>query len=90
MEESLLLQELEALAAELAVDVRYEDLDSRGGLCRFGGRTCLLLNRNLTVSERVNLFAEGLADLPLEGVFMRPRVREFLERRVSKGDTRSV
>ncbi|MFC1526198.1 hypothetical protein ACFL6X_05230 [Candidatus Latescibacterota bacterium] len=89
MEESLLLQELEALAAELAVDVRYEDLDSRGGLCRFGGRTCLLLSRDLSVPERVDLFAEGLAGLPLEGVFMRPRVRELLERRASKADVRS-
>lgn len=78
------LQELEALAADLAVEVRYEDLGGRGGLCRFGGRTCLLVDRNLSVPERVDLFVRGLSALPLEGVFIRPHLRELLEGRAAE------
>ena len=76
-----LLRELEDLAADLAVDVRFEDLESAGGLCRYGGRTCLLVNRRLSVLERVDLISTELASLPLEDIFIRPRLRELLESR---------
>ena len=83
MDEALILQELENLAAKLAIEVIYDgDLeDSRGGLCRFGGGSCLYVNQALTVSERVGLFLSALASRPLDGVFVRPQVRELLEAR---------
>ena len=70
-----LLRELEDLAADLAVDVRFEDLESAGGLCRYGGRTCLLVNQRLSVLERVALMASELASLPLGEIFTRPQLR---------------
>jgi|AP95_1055475.scaffolds.fasta_scaffold02518_8 hypothetical protein len=76
-----LLTELEDLAADLAVDIRFEELESAGGLCRYGGRTCLLVNRRLSVLERVDLISTELASLPLEDIFIRPRLRELLESR---------
>ena len=76
-----LLRELEDLAADLAVDVRFEDLESAGGLCRYGGRTCLLVNQRLSVLERVALMASELASLPLGDIFIRPQLRELLESR---------
>lgn len=82
MDHARLLQELEAVAAELAVEVRREDLDgSRGGLCRLRGRTCILLDRSLSVPERVDLMVGALSQLALDDVFVRPAVRELLERR---------
>ena len=83
MNEALILQELEGLAAKLAIEVVYDgDLeDSRGGLCRFGGRSYLYVNQALTVSERVNLFLSVLAGRPLDGVFVKSQVRELLEAR---------
>ena len=76
MDESILLQELETLAEELSVEVRYEAFEGRGGLCRYGGKTYLILNDELDVGERVNLFCHALARLPLDAVFIRPQVRE--------------
>ena len=83
MEDAIILQELEALAAELSVELRYEDLqgESTGGLCRLGGRVCLFVDRTLSVAERVRLIVRELAELPLGGVFVRPGVRELLEAR---------
>ena len=82
MDHARLLQELEAVAAELAVEVRREDLDgSRGGLYRLRGRTCILLDRFLSVPERVDLMVGALSQLALDDVFVRPAVRELLERR---------
>ncbi len=84
METSVLLRELENLAAELDVDVRVEDLDeTSGGLCRYGGRTCLLINSQLSPPERVALIAAELASLPTGQIFVRPQVRELLESRTA-------
>jgi hypothetical protein len=80
MEEAIILQDLESLAAELAIEVLYDNLEeSRGGLCRVGGKSRLYINRSLSVAERIQLMVAELSDLPLEGVFLRPRVRELLE-----------
>ena len=84
MNEARLLQELEAVASELSVEVRHEDLEgSRGGLVRLRGRTCILLDRDLSIPERLELMARSLARLPLEDVFLRPAVRELLRDRAS-------
>ena len=80
MEEAIILQDLESLAAELAIEVLYDNLEeSRGGLCRVGGKSRLYINRSLSVAERIRLMVAELSDLPLESVFLRPRVRELLE-----------
>ena len=75
MDESILLQELETLAEELGVEVRYDAFEGRGGLCRYGGKTYLILSDELDVGERVNVFCRALARLPLDAVFIRPQVR---------------
>ena len=84
MENAQLLHSLEAVADELAVEIRHEDLEgSCGGLYRLRGRICILLDRNLSVSERVTLMVRSLAQLPLDGLFIPPAVRELLESRAS-------
>lgn len=87
MENAQLLQNLEAIAGELSVEIRLENLEdlggSRGGLFRLRGQPCILMDRNLSVPERVNLLARSLAQLPLDGVFMPPAVRELLESRAT-------
>jgi hypothetical protein len=80
MNETTLLQELEALAEELEIEVRYDSFEGRGGLCRYGGKTCLIVNRELGIEERLNLFAHALSQLSLDTVFVRPQVREYLEK----------
>lgn len=80
MDHAHLLQELESVATELSVEIRREDLEgSRSGLCRLRGRTCILLDRRLSVPERVAVLAHSLAGLDLGDVFLRPAVRELLE-----------
>ena len=79
MDESILLQELETVAEELGIEVRYDALEGRGGLCRYGGKTYLIASEDLNIGERVNLFCRALARLPLDTVFIRPQVRERIE-----------
>ena len=74
-----ILQELEALAERLTVEVRYEALDGRGGLCRFGGKWRLILNRSLSTEERIQILARELVRFPLDDLFVLPRIRTILE-----------
>lgn len=81
MSEGMLLQELEALAKRLGVDVRYASLEGRGGLCRYGGAIHLILSRSLAVSERIEGFLSALGHLDLGDVFVLPKIREMIEER---------
>ena len=81
MGESMLLQELEALAERLGVDVRYASLEGRGGLCRYGGAIHLILDRSLSVSERIEEFLSALGQLDLDDVCVLPKIREMIEER---------
>ena len=80
MDQAIILQELEALATDLAIEIRYDELDGSGGLCRYKGKTCLIVNRGLSVPERVRLFSRELSQFPLEDTFIRPQVRQLLAR----------
>ncbi len=83
MKHAILLQELESLAEQLSVEVRHEPLAGpRGGLCRLGDRDLILIDRNLPLAERVELMAQALSTLPLDDVFVRPDVRQLLEKRM--------
>ena len=80
MDDALILQELESLAAELDIELRYEDLDgAAGGLCRVRGRQSLILDRSLPAGERVSSLSRALAQCPFEDLFVRPQIRALLE-----------
>ena len=80
MDDAIVLQELETLAQELEVEVRYDDLDSDGGLCKYKGKSYLFVNRALSVPDRIGVLGRGLAAFPLEQLFIRPQVRKILQR----------
>ena len=82
MEDALL-----EVAARAGVTVRRESFDpatfaqvqKRGGLCRVGGLSFLLVDRGLSVIERVGVLADGLSGVALDAVSMAPAVRERIE-----------
>lgn len=80
MDDAILLQELETLVEGLDIEVRYDDFEGRGGLCRYGGRSYLIVNHELDTGARVRLLCRVLARLPIDSVFIRPQVREQIEK----------
>ena len=79
MDEALVVQELENLAAHLGIDIRYEPFEGDGGLCRLGDRYQVIVNRRLNTLERVRVLGTSLAQFPLDNVFVRPRIREVID-----------
>jgi len=81
MTDSQLLQEFEALAHRLGIPVSREDLmGGSGGLCTVRGQQRIILDFRLDVPTQVDILARGFAKLPLQGVFLKPSVRERIDR----------
>jgi hypothetical protein len=90
MTDTQLLQELEALAERLSIEVSTANLEGTpGGLCRYGGKWRVMVERRLTVPERVEVFLKALSRMPLEDMFVVPEVRERIEE-MAKGERRKA
>jgi len=85
MDASKLWLLLNELAGQLGVEVRLETLSQgeeyqvHGGLCRLGERLVAFVDRDLEMGARNRQLGRALAGLDLEGIYLRPAVRQFLE-----------
>jgi hypothetical protein len=66
MKPEVLLEQLEAAAAQLKVRVSYESLQSsvvHGGLCRVKGEYRIIVDKRATAEERMSTLATALAQV---------------------------
>ena len=85
MDEQHVLDQLEELACRLGIKVRYENIRKEagfypGGLCRLKGEPVLIVNKQSTLKERTAILARALKRFDLNRVYVRPGLREFLDR----------
>jgi hypothetical protein len=73
-----LLQELEELLARLSIPLRYEKGDFSGGLCRIEEQAHFILNKNLSLEQKLQILKNDIQQIDLEDHFIRPALREFL------------
>ena len=78
-----LLQHLETLAAQLKIEVRYENLSDEeipihSGGCKLSGRSLIIIDLHLPFMERARILASELSRYDLESLYVLPRVREFI------------
>ncbi len=73
-----LIQEIEALLEQLSIPIRYEKGNFKGGLCRINDEQLFILNKNLPLEQKLQIFREELTHLDLENIFIRPILREYL------------
>ncbi len=74
-----LQEELQELARQMGVTVRYERGDFEGGYCILKENKILLVNRRLQAHKKAAILAVGLNEIGLENVFIKPAVRHFIE-----------
>lgn len=74
------LRELEEVAARLSIPVEYQSGEMRGGLCRIGRSWRIIINRDLSLQEKIEILAESLAQVNLDSVYVAPRVRRYIGR----------
>lgn len=85
LEENTLLSQLEELAQGLDVEVRYEPMRREGpafpgGLCRLKGKYVLIIDSKVATWDKIEALAKGLHRFDLSQVYLRPGVREFLDK----------
>ncbi len=80
MKDEQLLERLLDLARSLDFDVRTDRGSFRDGACRVEGRQIIILNRTSPPARKVAALCAALSEIPLEGVFLLPAVREAIEK----------
>ena len=87
MDEEAIIDQLEELARGFGIQIRYEaikqDEESKrvaGGLCLLNGEYVLIINAKATGKDRIRTLAEALRHFNLDQIYIRPVLREILDR----------
>jgi len=85
VDDHIALDQLEALAYNLGIEVRYEkipqdDVTISGGLYRLRGKNVIVIDARATAKERIRTLVQALKPFDLSDVYIRPALREILER----------
>jgi hypothetical protein len=80
-----MLELLEALAHTMGIPIRYERMEGEtsfpsGGLCRIKGDHVIIVNISAAVEEKVRTLANALQRFDLSQVYLKPALRDFLEK----------
>ena len=84
MKHEELINELNELARQLGVTVRYEKGDFEGGYCILKESRLLLVNKRLMLMRKASVLALALREIGLDNVFIKPAVRQFIEDEVAR------
>lgn len=79
-----LAAELEDLAVQLGVTVRYEKGDFEGGFCILRDQKLMLVNKKLMPNRKAAVLAVALSEIGLDNVFIKPALREYIEDEVAR------
>lgn len=88
-----LCEEAKEIARRLGLRVREEILlrevgyHVRSGVCRVRGEEVILLDRNLSADERLQVLLDALEGRDLETHFLTPALRRLLEKRGPQAET---
>jgi hypothetical protein len=83
MEKERLCQHLEDIVRQLGISLRYESLhqsgySAKGGLCSINGKRHLIIEKTKKTPEKIKQLIQCLKEMDLEGVYIKPAVRDLL------------
>ncbi len=84
MKHEVLIQELQEVAAQLGVTIRYERGDFEGGYCILRDQKILLVNRRLFPAKKAAVLAMAMHEIGLDDMYLKPAVREYIEDEIAK------
>ncbi|TCK62164.1 hypothetical protein [Seleniivibrio woodruffii] len=77
-----LLAELEEVAAQLDIRLRYEVTRAKGGLCQVDGKFMFILDRKAAKDYRLLMLARAIKSFDLSNIYLSPKLREYLDEEV--------
>lgn len=84
MKNEEVIQELQEIARQLGITVRFERGDFEGGYCILKAQRLLLINRRLLPNRKAVVLATALREIGLENVFLKPAVRAYIDDEAAK------
>ena len=84
MTQEEILKELEQLAAFSAISVRFEKGDFEGGFCVLKAERLIVINKKLAPAKKASILAQGLAEIGIDEIYLKPVIREFIEDELTK------
>ena len=79
-----ILSELEQLAENCGITIRYEKGDFDGGYCVLKAERLIVINKRLALARRTSVLAQGLAEVGIDELYLKPVVREYIEDELAK------
>ena len=79
-----LIQDLETVAGQLGVRLRYEKGDFEGGFCVLREQKLLVVNKRLPDARKASSVAVGLAQYGIDETFVKPTLRQYIEDEAAK------
>jgi hypothetical protein len=87
MDSEALLEELRETCEHLGYKIRYEKGDFDGGHCILKEERLLVVNRRFTTEKKITTVARALSELGVDAIFVKPAVRELIDREREKSET---
>ncbi len=82
--QELIINELIEVFKNIGYEVRIEKGSFKGGCCLLREQQLFLLNKNIEPAKKIGFLAKNLADIGIENIFIKPEIREIIEKESSK------
>ena len=79
-----LLAELEDVVQRLGYKLRYEKGDFEGGYCLLKESRLFVINSKNGIERRIAIISKNLKEIGIDEIFIKPNVREAIERESAK------
>lgn len=73
------LAELQIVAGDLGVRIRFEKGDFDGGYCLLREERIIVVNKKLSPNKKAGVIAQAFGELGIDNVFIKPAIRTFIE-----------
>jgi murein endopeptidase len=81
-----IIEELQDVARQIGVTIRFEKGDFEGGYCVLRDQRLVLINRRLMPTRKASLLALALQNMGLETIFLKPAIRQYIEDEAVKAE----
>jgi hypothetical protein len=81
-----IIDDLQDVARQIGVTVRFEKGDFEGGYCVLRDQRLVLINKRLMPTRRASLLALALQTIGLDAVFLKPAVRQYIEDEAARAE----
>lgn len=82
--QELLINELIEVFKNIGYEVRIEKGSFKGGCCLLREQRVFLLNKNIEPLKKIGFLAKNLSELEIENIFIKPEIRDLIEKESTK------